>query len=638
MKCKVRFEPVGVEVEVERGESVLEAAQKAGVYINSVCGGEGVCGKCRVRIAKGKVDILPAAYEMSEEEKEAGWVLACRAEVATDLVVEVPEEAALRGGRILVGEEAVRFARSSAEKRFSFDPLVRKVHLEIEDATVESPIADYERLRTAVRRALNRPDIPLQAGYRILRKLGPVMRQKNGSVTATVGMRLNTWEIMDVEPGDTTEHCLGVAVDIGTTTIVVHLVDLQSGRMLDMNAKYNSQMAYGEDYISRIIYAEQKNAFDKMQRLVVSDINDLVESLCERLGRRTDEIYAVVTSGNTAMLHFLLGLDPRRLRREPYVPVASIIPPLRAAQVGLRVNNRAVLYPLPGVAAYVGSDITAGVAAIGMDESDELWLFVDIGTNGEVVIGNEEFMVCCSCSAGPAFEGSGVSCGMRATEGAIEAVRIERKNGAFDVKTAVIGNAKPRGICGSGLLDAIAQLFCAGILGRNGKFNRDVRCERLVVEDNVAGFVLSDEEEAAEGRRLVLNEIDISNLIRSKAAVYAAIKVLLKEVGLPLEAVERFFLAGGFGNYINVRSAITIGMLPDVDADKVVFAGNTSVTGARMALRSVAAYERIHDIAHKMTYVDLMTKLEFMDEFSKACFLPHTDLQEFPSVCVPPGE
>jgi len=635
MGCVVRFEPIGVEVEVERGESILQAAQKAGVYINSVCGGEGVCGKCRVRILKGEVDLRPAAYELEKSEREEGWVLACRADVATDVVVEVPKEAELRGAKILVGEEAVRFARPTGEARFSYDPLVRKLYLEIEDATVEAPIADYERLRTAVRMALKRPELPLQAGYRILRKLGPVMRQKDGRVTATVGMRLNTWEIMDVEPGDTTDRCLGVAVDVGTTTIVVHLLELRTGQMLDMNAKYNSQMAYGEDYIARIIYAEQKNAFEKMQRLVVSDINDLVESICRRQGRSPDEIYAVVVSGNTAMLHFLLGLDPRRLRREPFAPVASIIPPLRAAQVGLRVNNRAVLYPLPGVAAYVGSDITAGVLAVGLDEADSVWLFVDIGTNGEVVIGNREFMVCCSCSAGPAFEGSGVSCGMRATEGAIEAVRVGRKDGRFDVDIKVIGDGRPRGICGSGLLDAIAQLFCAGILGRNGKFDRTAPCRRLVVEDDVAGFLLADRNDSADGRRLVLNEVDIANLIRSKAAVYASIKILLKEVGLPLDSIERFFLAGGFGNYINVRSAITIGMLPDVDPQKVVFSGNTSVTGARMALRSVEAYQRLHDIAHKMTYIDLMTNVEFMDEFSKACFLPHTDLHEFPSVCTP---
>lgn len=635
MGWKVCFKPGDVEVEVDEGATLLDAAQKAGVYINSICGGEGVCGKCKLRLLEGNVSLLPSAYEMKEWERERGFVLACRAEVKSDVVVEVPKEAKLEGGKIVVSEKTARFAYHTLKHRFPFDPPVRKIYLVVDDATVEAPIADYERLRTAVRVALKKPDLPLQAGYRVLKKLGHIMRLKDGAVTAVIGMRLGVWEIMDVEPNDTSQKCLGIALDIGTTTLVVHLVDLATGRVLGMDAKYNSQMSYGEDYISRIIYAEQKDAFKMMQDIVVKDVNELIESVCGICGRSVEEVYAVVASGNTAMMHLFLGLDPRRLRREPFAPVANIIPPLRAVQVGLRVNDRALLYPLPSVAAYVGSDITAGVAAVALNESDDVCLFVDIGTNGEVVVGNKEFMVCCSCSAGPAFEGSGISCGMRATEGAIEAVQIEKLNGQFALHIRVIGDDKPRGICGSGLLDAIAQLFCSGILGRNGKFDRNISCKRLSVEDGVAGFAIAESDESADGRRLVLNEIDIANLIRSKAAVYAAIKVLLKDVGLSLDSIKRFFLAGGFGNYINVRSAITIGMLPDIDPEKVVFAGNTSVMGARMALCSVAAYDLIHEIAHKMTYIDLMTKFEFMDEFSKACFLPHTDLHEFPSVCIP---
>jgi len=636
MSCRVKFLPSGVQATIKRGQTVLEAAQAGGVYINSVCGGEGVCGKCRVRILSGKVSQRPSAYELDEAERKEGWILACRSEAATDLTVEVPEEARLTGGKILTGEEAVRFAGVSMADRFEYDPLVKKVPLTVEEAETDRPIGDYERLRTALRKKLGRSEMPLQAGYRIMQKMGRVLRECGGEVTVTVGMRLNTYEIMDVEPCDTAAHALGVAVDVGTTTVVVHLVDLSDGHTIDMEAKYNSQMAYGEDYISRIIYAEQKDAFDLMQRLVVSDINDLVSTICERNGRRTDEVMGMVAAGNTAMIHFLLGLDPTRLRREPFVPVASIVPPIRAAQVGIEIHNRAVLYPLPGVAAYVGSDITAGVVAVGMNEAEEVMLFVDIGTNGEVVLGNKEFLACCSCSAGPAFEGSGVEHGMRAAEGAVEAVRVERASGAPPkIILDVIGGGRPRGICGSGLLDTIAQLFCAGVLGRNGKFNRESTSERLAVVDDVAEFVLADEKESASGRAITLNEVDIANLLRSKAAVYAAIKLLLRQLGMPLEVIERFYLAGGFGNCVNVRSAVTVGMLPDVDPGRIVFAGNTSVTGARMALSSEDAYRCMLDVSRRMTYVDLMTSVDFMEEFGRANFIPHTDLSEFPSVCAP---
>jgi uncharacterized 2Fe-2S/4Fe-4S cluster protein (DUF4445 family) len=474
-----------------------------------------------------------------------------------------------------------------------------------------------------------------QIGYKMLRELSRKLREKEGNVTVTVGKRQNTFEIMTIEAGNDESEPLGIAVDVGTTTIVVHLVDLSDGKTLAIEAKYNSQIAYGDDYITRIIYAEQNNAFKKMQDLIVSDINELVRKLCRRVNRRNDEIVAVSVAGNTAMMHFLLGLDAHRLRREPFVPVANIIPPIRAVEVGIKTHPRAILYPLPSVAVYVGADVTGGVVAVGMDETDELSLYIDIGTNGEVVLGNREFLVCCSCSAGPAFEGSGVEHGMRATEGAIESVQITRRNGDCDVNWRTVGNRRPLGICGSGLIDIIAKLFCSSILERTGKFRRDINCNRVFVEDNVAGFVITEESKRKAKRPITINEIDIANLLRSKAAVYAAIKTLLSEVKLPLEAIERFYLAGGFGNYINISSAITIGMLPDVPHYKVSFVGNTAIAGAKLALTSESALERIEQIARKMTYIDLMMNLQFMDEFVKANFIPHTNLSEFPSVCAP---
>ncbi|MCX7703623.1 MAG: ASKHA domain-containing protein [Planctomycetota bacterium] len=637
MECRVKFLPLGVEVTVKDGTNLLFAAQEAGVFVNSVCGGEGVCGKCRVRILRGEVEHLPTAYKLRDSLASKGYVLACRSLVKGDISVEVPKEAALSGGKILMdGETSSRgqmiVARNMRE--MPFEPLVRKVRLRVEEASVASPVADYERLRTALRKALKRPEMPFQIGYKMLRQLGRKLREKDGDITVTIGKRQNTYEIMALESGNKKAEALGVAVDVGTTTVVVHLVDLGDGKTLGMEAKYNSQIAYGEDYITRIIYAEQNDAFGKMQSLIITDINELVDKLCRRLKRRHDEIVAVVVAGNTAMMHFLLGLDAHRLRREPFVPVANIIPPIRALEVGIKSHSRALLYPLPSVAVYIGADITGGIVAVCMDRTDKLSLFIDIGTNGEVVIGNKEFLACCSCSAGPAFEGSGVECGMRATKGAIESVKIERRGDSCDIHWSTIGNRPPLGICGSGLIDIIAKLFYLSILERTGRFNRTINCDRLFIEDNVAGFTIVRKGEEKAPHDITINEIDIANILRSKAAVYAAIKILLSQLNLPLEAIEQFYLAGGFGNYVNIASAITIGMLPDVPHDRIAFVGNTAIAGAKMALISESALERIEHIAHKMTYIDLMMNQQFMDEFVKANFIPHTNISEFPSVSI----
>jgi uncharacterized 2Fe-2S/4Fe-4S cluster protein (DUF4445 family) len=404
---------------------------------------------------------------------------------------------------------------------------------------------------------------------------------------------------------------------------------------LDAVATYNSQMRYGEDYIQRIIYAEEHDAFEDMKNLVLSDINGLVAKLVSRNNVDLHDITCAVVAGNTAMTHLLLGLDPTRIRREPYIPTANIIPPLRADEVGMRLNPEATLYVLPSVAAYVGADITSGAMALQLDKKEETCLFVDIGTNGEIVLGNKDWMVCCSCSAGPAFEGSGVEHGSRAVKGAVESFDVELTSDNpedFAFKYTTIHDQPAKSICGSGMLDIMAHLFEAGILDRSGKFNKLVKSSRLREIDGVVEFIVVPGEESGIGKDITLSEIDIENLMRSKAAVYAAVRMLLDSLGLTMDDISRIYLAGGFGNYLNVESAITIGMLPDIEPSKVTFAGNTSVEGAEIALLSRQAYQKAHELAGKMTYVDLMGDVKFMDEFVKATFLPHTDIDLFPSV------
>jgi len=629
--CRVRFLPDDRTAEVEQGETILAAAQKAGIYISSLCGGDGICGKCRVVLKSGPIRSKPTTL-LSRDEIQQNYLLACQTTVQGDLEIEIPPETRLEEGKILGDEDAERFGMLSLVEGAGFPhaPLVRKYHLKLEPPSMESPLAGHERLYQAILE--HEPQASLQTGFAVLRDLNRVLTASGYDVTATIGRRGATTEVVQIEPGDTAERNLGLAIDIGTTTLVVQLVDLVRARIIDSEAKYNSQMKYGEDYIRRIMHAEEHNALDELQRLIVDDLGELIEILVRRNKIPPHDITCAVTAGNTAMTHFFIGLDPTGIRKEPYVPVANFVPPLRAAQVGLRINPRGILYTLPSVAAYVGADITAGAVAIRLDEQEELCLFIDVGTNGEVVLGNKDWMVCCSASAGPAFEGVGVEYGMRAARGAIERVRITPGCG---VLVQTIGNRPPRGICGSGLLDLLAEMFRAGILGRNARFQPKCPARQLVEDDGNLKFIVVPREQTAVDDDIVITQADVSNLIRSKAAIYAAISMLVKAVDVKMDDIRHIYLAGGFGNYLDVRNAITLGMLPDVPPERIHFVGNTAIAGARAAILSEEALGRIEHVARMMTYIDLMTNPKYMDEFVSANFIPHTDIEKFPSVTAP---
>jgi uncharacterized 2Fe-2S/4Fe-4S cluster protein (DUF4445 family) len=552
-----------------------------------------------------------------------------------NLQVLIPEETRLEGGKILMDEDARRFSLLSSVTgeavSFRQDPLIKKIYLALNPPTMADNMADYERVSNAIlQREAGIKD--MQPGYRILKQIPSMLREANWRVTATVARRKSIAELVQIEKGDTSRRNYGVAIDVGTTTIVAHLVDLTTSQMLDVQAKYNSQMRFGEDYIARIMYAVQNNALDQLQATLVGDINELIQALVTTSEVSLNDVTGVLCSGNTAMLHFLLGLDPSRIRSEPYIPSVNFIPPIRAAEVGIRINSRGLLYCLPSVAAYVGSDITAGATAIRLDKTEKTCLFVDIGTNGEVVLGNRHWMVCCSCSAGPAFEGSGVKHGMRAARGAIEKLTLSR-DGRFNVEYETIGHKKPLGICGSGLLDCLAEMFRAGVIDRSGTIQESIRTPRVRRSgDGVPEFVLVPKPDSGLDTEIVITQHDIQNLMRSKAAVYAAISVLLHSMDMQPDKIEQVYLAGGFGNYLDLRSALTIGMLPDIPVSRIKFVGNTSARGAIMALLSVEAFDTVEKIASQMTYFDLMGNPHFMEEFVSANFLPHTKIEQFPSV------
>ena len=621
--CRVRFEPSGVKTEVPRGATVLEAARRAGVYLSSICGGDGTCGKCKVILSEGEVD-APSSTLLSDKERREGTVLACQARVESDLVVTVPMDHALDTGRIVVDTAAHPAVEARGEGAFPLDPLVRKLHLAMSPPDAEDQLADHERVYLAIRRQFDAPH--MQTGLRVLQRLPAVLQASGYDATAIVARRGDVAEVVDVEPGDTSGCNYAVVVDVGTTTVVAHLVDLTSATTVDAEATYNSQMHFGDDYIRRIMYAEEHDAFDEMQRRVVSDINGLIAALAERHDAPRDCITSVICAGNTTMMHFLLGLDARRIRRSPYVPAAAWVPPVRAAEVGIRVHERAVLYSLPAVGAYVGADIVAGVLATHLEAADGLGLFIDIGTNGEVVLAGEEWMMCASSSAGPAFEGSGIRHGMRAAPGAIERVTVG-EDGHLAWRT--VGHEPPRGLCGSGLLDALAAMLQAGIIDRTGRFAHPEGDRFREGPDGLEYTIVP-----AEGSRdpIVITQADVANLIRSKAGVYAAVEILMRMTAAEPGALESVYVAGGFGNYLDVASAVTVGLLPDLPAERIHFVGNASIAGAKMAALSRHAMAGAEELAERMTYVDLMNHPDYMDAFTQANFLPHTDIARFPSV------
>ena len=631
---KVTFLPEGETVEVESGVTIMEAAEKAEVFINSLCGGEGVCGKCRVQVIDGKMrpDKHSISF-LSKEEVREGYVLACQTKVDEDIEVVVPPKSRLESEQILMEQPTVDYSqpekvsvpRIPSDPMTLFEPLVQKRYLELKEATTEDNIADIERVIRELRKKTDYENFEIS--LRCLQGLASKLRDNDWKVTATLAKHGDLWRILQIAPGNTAEQNYGLAIDVGTTTVVAQLVHLKSGNVLGVAGSHNFQAHYGEDVISRMVFAcARERGITPLHEAVIKNINSLIKTLTDEKEIPLEQITGIVAAGNTTMSHLLLSLIPCSIRLDPYVPTANIYPQIRAGEI--RINPEGVLETIAGVASYVGGDIVAGVLACGIADRPETKVLIDVGTNGEIVIGNSDWMVCCSASAGPAFEGGGISNGMGATRGAIERVKIE--NGKITYQT--IGKAKPRGICGSGLIDCIYELARNRIIDGEGKFNLSTKHERIVKVDREAHFIVADSHETETGKELTITESDIGNLIRSKGAVFAAIKSLIDYVSLSFEDIDIFFVAGGFGSYLDIPRAIGIGLLPDIDPQRIQFVGNSSLMGARMALLSSHARERTIQIAKGMTNIELSTYQPFMDEYVAAMFLPHTDRKLFPSV------
>ena len=632
---KVIFLPDRKEIIIEEGITLLEAADLAGVHINNLCGGQGVCGECKVRITKGIVEKSTKSISLlSKEEIQQGYALACQTPVRDNLEVEIPVGARLEGEQILMEGETLTFSipeeierHPQEEARVSFySPLTMKIHLKLPLPTLEDNLSDLERIYREIQRKVNKSDPEIEL-YKI-RGLARILRKNEMRITVTLGRKNDKFKILQIEGEDTSKRNFGIALDIGTTTVVAQLVDMNSKEILGTKASHNRQSRYGEDVISRIIYACNRNGMDPLNKAVIGNIGDLVKSLAREKGVELNEITAAMAAGNTTMTHLLLGLEPCFIRIEPYIPTATSFPVMKASDVWIPINPDGLLGVMPCVSSYVGGDITAGVLASGMCDSSKTSMLMDLGTNGEVVLGNCEWLVCCSASVGPAFEGGGLKCGMRATNGAIQAIFISNDH----VNYSTIGNFRPRGICGSGVIDVLAELLRNRLIQPDGKFDTERGSSRIRRTDDGEEFVIVRADESETGNDIVITEYDISNLIKSKGAVYAAATILAKSVGVDFNDMDRIYIAGGFGNYLNIKNAIGIGLLPDLPLERFQFIGNSSLAGARMALLSNHAFEKAHEIAQKMTYFELSVNPDFMNEFIAALFLPHTNQNLFPSV------
>jgi uncharacterized 2Fe-2S/4Fe-4S cluster protein (DUF4445 family) len=542
-----------VKVLANKGENLLDIMQKNGIVIDAPCSGAGTCGKCRVRLTSGAVDMTHSP-RLSRDDYHDNWRLACQSRVIGDAVIWVPASASAFKNDIVTAD------LSTPEELARYDAAIGEIF-----------------------------DAGLARGC----------EQKG----------------------------LGVAVDIGTTTVTAAMLDLETGKVLAKGSMGNGQIRYGADVINRIIQSSKPGGKEKLRHAVREEtIIPIMETMRKEAGAEKEQISRVVIAGNTTMEHLFAGVDAESIRLEPFVPAFLELHGKTAGEMGLPAAPDAPVIFAPNVGSYVGGDITAGTLDSMLWNDERMTLFIDLGTNGELVMGNSDYMLCCACSAGPAFEGGDISCGMRATKGAVDSVEIDPRT--LDPKLSVLGGGKPLGLCGSGLISIISELFRCGAISAKGKFIRE---DRRIVHDEYGGaaYVLAFAEESGTGRNIELDETDLDNFIRAKAAIFSAVRAMLGAVDMTVDDIDRIIIAGGIGSGIDIPKAVSIGMLPKIPYDKYSYIGNSSLTGACAMLLSEEAEEKVYDIGRNMTYIELSTHPGYMDEFVAACFLPHTDATLF---------
>jgi uncharacterized 2Fe-2S/4Fe-4S cluster protein (DUF4445 family) len=588
----VRFLPDGTEVRVPSGTPIFDAASWNGVAIDSTCGGHGTCRKCKVQVLKGEVAISsvdPRAF--SPQELREGWRLACRAPAREDLAVNVPP-LQTRPKAALVGVGRHVILRPAVQKRF----------VELEEPTLEDQRSDVQRLLDAIDDL--EPHVPLD----VVRKLGGVLRANGFAVTAVIVDE----ELIDVEPGDTTGRRFAAAFDVGTTTVVVTLLDLDAGQPVAVRSMLNKQQPFGGDVISRISATMlDPAALGELQSRVHETLAEICAEVCEEAGVAPHEVYEISVCGNVTMTQLALGIDPEPLSMAPFVVATHELPPARAADFGPHVHERAPAFVFPSVGAYVGGDIVAGLLATGLTRDRRLRLFIDVGTNSEIALGSNERVLCTAAPAGPAFEAAQIRCGMRAAEGAIEGVKIE--DGSVDLQ--VIGDIEPAGLCGSGLVDCVAEMVRAGLLDHSGRFLPEESVDALPGDLSARMTKVGEERVFMLAGDVYLSQRDVRELQFAKASIATGWNILLGELGIAAGDIQQVLLGGSFGAYLSPASAVRIGLVPPLALPRIVSAGNVAGEGAKMAALSHRERAEARSIVREIEYVELSGRADFNDKF-----------------------
>ena len=636
--AKVIFQLEGannVAIEANVGDNLLELARRANVAIDAPCSGNGSCGKCRVQLLEGQLETLPSRH-ISEEEFAAGWRLSCNCKITGDCTVLVPDIASAYQSRMKTADlsspqEVAIFETAQKELRESgivFENKFRCAVVSMAAPSEDDTMPDIERLTWSIQEAfgVEKVDVP----FAVMVKLAKTLREFDFTVAVKGCLDDNTFRCMEIcDPTDTA--LVGCAIDIGTTTVTMVLVDLENGKILAKGSSGNGQIRYGADVINRIIQQSRPGGRKKLQKAIVEEtLNPIIRNLFRSAKITPESIVRLSVGANTTMNHLLVGVDADPVRMDPYIPSFFGWEGLLAGDLNLPVNPLANVIIAPNIGSYVGGDITAGTLASLIWDKDEMSLFIDLGTNGEIVFGNRDFLMSCACSAGPAFEGGDISCGMRATDGAVEACVLDKDT--MEPTLTIVGDAGQKcvGICGSGIIDIISELYRCGIINAKGLFVRDGK--RVARDQHGMGrFILAFPEETEAGREVSINEVDIDNFIRAKGAIFSAIDTLLQSVDMTVDCIDHVYVAGGIGSGINMKNAVNIGMLPDVELEKFSYIGNSSLTGAYAMVISDQAIEKCTEVGANMTYLELSTYPGYMDSFVAACFIPHTDARLFPN-------
>lgn len=645
-KVRIVFQPSGRRGEIEKGKTLLDASQELGVDIKSLCGGKQLCGKCKVKIEEGRVEKLGIQSSMthltewqgSEEkfidqrERFEGYRLACAAKLKGEVLVYVPEESR-------VFEQVVR--KAAREIEIALNPAVKLYYVELAGASLDNPMGDFERLTEKLAEVYGLRNLVVD--YLTLVNLPDILRVADWRVTAAVW---NDREIMRLYPGRV-EESWGLAVDIGTTTVAAYLCSLKTGEVRATESMMNPQVSYGEDVMSRITYAmdHPNSGLGKMRTRLVKSLNDMIVKMVESTGIDRGDIVDMTLVGNTAMHHIFLQINPQYIGASPFAPAIHTSMDIKTRDLGIAINQSSYVHILPIEAAFVGADNVGVLISEQPHRKDEIELIIDIGTNGEIVLGNKERMISASCATGPALEGAQISCGMRAAPGAIEQIHIDPET--LEVSYKVIGNesvsehsspkrVKAKGICGSGIIDVLGELYRAGIIQSNGTFKKDAHTPRLRTNgDGKVEFVIASKDQSSTGQDIFVTQEDIRQIQLAKAAIYAGTKLMMRRLGI--DRVDRVVIAGAFGTCVDKEEALVIGMIPSISPDRIIAVGNAAGDGARIALLNKEKREEANRIARRVEYVELTTEKAFQDEFVAALNIPHSQ-DCFPMESDPVGE